>query len=140
MKPDALATLLRIRRANLDDAERAVGQALAHQQSMQSRCEAEEASYAAETLAALDLANGDEAVDAFARWLPVGRKVVALARAAEQDASAEVDRTRVLLGLARAAHRSVKALIEKRNEEAAHEQERKAQHVMDDLAGRARPV
>ena len=138
MRQDALATLLRIRKASLDDAERAVGEALRQQQRMQLRCEEEEARFAAETVAALDLAAGDEAVDAFARWLPIGRKTVEIARAAEQEASGEVDRARILLGLTRGAHRSVELLIEKRSAEQALHQERKAQQAMDDLASRVR--
>ena len=136
MKPQALDTLLRIRRASLDDAERVVADALRRQQQMQAQCEEEEARYAGETLAALDLASGDEAVDAFARWLPIGRQTVAAARAAEQEATSEVDRARILLGLSRAAHRSVELLIEKRNDEARQTQDRRLQHAMDDLAGR----
>jgi flagellar protein FliJ len=138
MSRDALATLLRIRRSNLDDAQRAVADALREQQLMQGRREAEEARYAQETAAALDLAAGDEAVDAFARWLPVGRKAIQAARAAEQEASGEVDRARIVLGLARAAHRSVELLAEKRAEEARRVQDRKAQQAMDDLAPRPR--
>ena len=129
MKPQALDTLLRIRRASLADA-------LRRQQQMQAQCEDEEARYAVETLAALDLASGDEAVDAFARWLPIGRQAVATARAAEQEATSEVDRSRILLGLSRAAHRSVELLIEKRDDEARQTQDRRLQHAIDDLAGR----
>ena len=140
MRQQALATLLRIRRASLDDAERAVADALREQQHLQTRCEAAEARYAAETLAALDLGAGDEAVDAFARWLPIGRTAIADARRCEQEAAGMVDRTRILLGLTRAAHRSVETLIEDRAAEALQHEERRAQNAMDDLAGRRDPA
>jgi flagellar protein FliJ len=138
MSRDPLATLLRIRKSHLDDAQRAVADALREQHLMQARRETEEARYAQETAAALDLAAGDETVDAFARWLPIGRKAVEAARAAEQEAAGEVDRARVVLGLARAAHRSVELLAEKRAEEARRVQDHRAQQAMDDLARRPR--
>ena len=136
MSGDALATLLRIRRNSLDDAQRAVADAMRRRQNMQERCEAEEARFANETVAALDLASGDEAVDAFARWLPVGRKAVETARAGKHEAAGELDRARVVLGLARAAYRSVELLIEERAREAELLQDRKAQQEMDEIGGR----
>ncbi len=139
MSGDTLATLLRIRRTGLDDAQRALADALCHQQRMQSLCEAEASRYASETVAALDLGAGDEAVDAFARWLPIGRKAVEQARLAEQEASGDMDRARIALGLARAAYRSVELLIEKRAEQVRQAQERKGQQAMDEIAGRRLP-
>lgn len=133
---DTLSTLLRIRRTSLDDAQHALAEALRHQQRMQTLSEAEESRYAMETVAALDLTAGDEAVDAFARWLPIGREAVATARRAEQEASGDMDRARVVLGLARAAYRSVELLIEKRTEEARQLQDRKEQQAMDELGTR----
>lgn len=138
MTGNALDVLLRIRRASLDDAQRALADALRHQQRMQLQSEAEEARYAKETVAALDLAAGDEAVDAFARWLPIGRKAIEMARAAEQEASGRVDNTRVVLGLARAASRAVETLVGNRNEDANLIRERKAQREMDETASRSR--
>ncbi len=138
MSGDTLATLLRIRRNNLDEAQRAVADALRLQQQAQARREAEETRYAEETVAALDLTRGDEAVDAFARWLPVGRKAIETARLSEQEACGEVDRSRVVLGLARAAHRAVELLLEKRTEKERQLRNRKAQQEMDDLGSRAR--
>ena len=138
MSGDTLATLLRIRRNNLDDAQRTVADGLRMQQQAQARRETEETRYAAETVAALDLARGDEAVDAFARWLPVGRKAIETATIAEHEASGEVDRARVVLGLARAAHRAVELLMEKRGDEERRLQDGRTQREMDDLGGRAR--
>ena len=139
MSGDTLATLLRIRRSSLDDAQRSLAEALRHQQDMQTLSEAEASRYARETVAALSLTAGDEAVDAFARWLPVGRKAVEQARLAEQEASGDMDRTRVVLGLARAAYRSVELLIEKRAEQASQAQDRKEQQAMDEIASRRLP-
>ncbi len=138
MSGDTLGTLLRVRRNNLDEAQRAVADALRVQQQAQAGREAQETRYAEETVAALDLAHGDDAVDAFARWLPVGRKAIETARLAEQEASCDVDRTRVVLGLARAAHRAVELLMEKRGEEERQLRERRAQQEMDDLGRRSR--
>ena len=137
MSGDTLATLLRIRQASLDDAQRAVAAALREQHLMQARSEEEARRFAEESLAALDLAAGDDAVDAFARWLPIGRKAVENARQAEQEAAGELDRARIVLGLTRAAHRSVELLIEKRAQETRQLQDRKVQHVMDEIGSRS---
>ena len=134
----ALEMLLRIRRSSLDDAQRVVAEALRTQQHLQTQSEAEEARYAMETVAALDLASGDEAVDAFARWLPVGRKAVETARQAEQEAAGKVDNARIVLGLARAACRAVEALVEARDEHIRQVEDRKTQQEMDEIAGRSR--
>ncbi len=136
MSEDALATLLRIRRQALDEAKRALAGAMQRQHMQQLRSEAEETRFAQETIIALDLAEGDGAVDAFARWLPTGREAVQQARVAEQEASAELDRARIVLGLANTAHRSVELLTEKRGEELRLNQMRKAQQAMDELARR----
>ncbi len=139
MSDNTLVTLLRIRQSSLDDAKRAVAAALRQQQMMQARSEAESRRFAEESAAALDLASGDEAVDAFARWLPIGRGAVESAREAEQEAVGELDRARIVLGLARAAHRSVELLIEKRTHETELLQGRKSQQVMDEIGSRATP-
>ena len=138
MSGDALATLLRIRRNNLDEAKRAVADALCLKQQAQAKREAEEMRYASETVAALDLSRGDEAVDAFARWLPIGRKAIEVACLAEQEASGEVDRARIVLGLEGASHRAVELLMEKRIEERRRLRDGKLQQEMDDLGGRSR--
>ena len=134
----ALQILLRVRQSSLDDAQRAVADAVRHQQQLQAQSEAEEARYAAETAAALNIAAGDEMVDAFARWLPVGRRAIETARRAEQEASGSVNNARVVLGLARAACRSVEKLIEIRTEQARQTHDRKAQLETDEVGGRSR--
>jgi len=136
MNPNALRTLLRIRQGCLDDAQQAVADALGHQQCMQQQSEDASSCYARETTAALDIAAGDDAVDTFARWLPIGRKAVAVARIAEHEATGGVDRARIVLGLARAAYRSVELLIEQHHGEAQLLQERTTQLAMDDIASR----
>ncbi len=137
MSGNTLATLLRIRRSSLDDAQRGVADALRRQQQMQAQSELEELRLARESVAALDLTSGDETVDAFARWLPVGRKAVEEARAAEAEASDDVDRARIVLGLTRAAYRAVELLVEKRAEETRLQESRKAQQAMDEVGRRS---
>jgi len=77
-------------------------------------------------------------VDAFARWLPIGRKVIETARQAEQEAAGKVDNARVVLRLARAACRSVETLVEARSERVRQTEDRKTQQEMDEIAGRSR--
>jgi len=140
---DTLATLLRVRRGHLDEAQRIVAEALERQQSRQRAREEEESRYAAEVTAALDLASGDEVVDAFARWLPLGKKALEAARSAEREAACDVDRARVALGLTRAAHRAVELLVETRQQEARLGEQRRDQHALDDIVaqrGRSREL
>ncbi len=136
MNDAALSTLLRVRRNHLDEAQRVVGDMLGVQRQAQARREAAQSLYAAETLAALDLTQDDEAVNAFARWLPVGRGAIEAAAQAEQEAAAEVDRARVVMGLTRAAHRAVELLVQTRGEERRRLQEQNSQRELDEFRGR----
>ncbi len=134
MSRDPLATLLRIREAALDEAKQHVANALAREHAAALRLADEEAALSRETAAAVSPAEGDACVDAFARWLPVGRKAIATAQATHHAASAAVDQARIVLTLSRAAHRSVETLIEKHRGVADREAGLRLQREIDDLA------
>lgn len=139
MKRDPLRTILRVRRATLDAAETAVAEAYGLEQIALARAEKASAALEHEARAATSLAGGDDQVEAFARWLPIGRNTLQQAHDARRDATAELDRVRAFLTLARSSVRAVETLIEQREQEEQLEAQRKEQRVLDELGCR-RPL
>ncbi len=128
--------MLRIRKATLDEAQKAVGEAYQKEQEADTQAQAAAASLEREMKAATSLVGGDDAVESFARWLPVGRRTVEQARNAQKAATTELDRARALLTLARAAVSAVESLIEQRQLKEHAEEGRKEQLVLDELGRR----
>lgn len=136
MKRDSLRTILRVRRMTLDAAETAVAEAYNLEQAALARAEEAAAALEHEAQAATSLAGGDDQVEAFARWLPVGRRTMQRAHDARRDATTELDRARAVLTLARSSLRAVETLIEQRGQEEQLEVQRKEQRVLDELGSR----
>jgi flagellar FliJ protein len=136
---DPLATVLRIRRITVDDARRQLGVALRAEEEANMAVLAAEAAIGAEGEAASDLMAGDGAVEAYARWLPVGRAQVTAAQAAADRASSEVALARAALTVARAAAESADSLLTRRRDAAQVEVLRREQIQTDEVAGRAKP-
>jgi flagellar FliJ protein len=136
---DPLATVLRIRRITVDDARRQLGVALRAEEEANMAVLAAEAAIGAEGEAASDLTAGDGAVEAYARWLPVGRAQVTAAQAAADRASSEVALARAALTVARAAAESADSLLTRRRDAAQVEVLRREQIQTDEVAGRAKP-
>ncbi len=139
MKRDPLRTMLRIRQATLDEAQKAVAGAYQREREAGARARAAAAALDREMKAATSLVAGDDAVELFARWLPIGRRALAQAREAERAATTELDRARVVLGLARAAAAAVESLIEQRAAEQRLEDGHKDQRLMDEAGRRWMP-
>ena len=138
MKRDPLRTMLRIRKATLDEAQKAVADAYVAERDACARADAATAALEHEMKAAISLVGGDEAVETFARWLPVGRRTLAQARDAQRTTTAELDRARALLGLARAAVAAVESMIEQ-HQVARHLEEGRREQLLMDEAGRRPP-
>jgi flagellar export protein FliJ len=126
MAKDPLATLQKLRRLEAQAERRALAERLA----------AEEA--ARQAVAAADQALRQESSEG---WNPnLGAFIQkalddrAAARAAQEDAKWETDRQRQMLADARAAERVVEKLRENRAAEAAREEARREQNLMDDAA------
>ncbi len=137
--PDPLDTVLRIRRMALDDAGRTLAACLHTEDDARQAAEAAEAAEAAigaEGEMAADLSAGDGAVEAFARWLPVGRARVAAAQSREDTAVAETARARAGVTVARATMKAALALSERRAAERNLLAERRAQAVLDEIGSR----
>lgn len=138
MSRDPLAALLRIRQAALDDAQTVSSNAYhAEQQAIEAVRQATE-TLELEMREASSLTAGDEAVEAFARWLPIGRKQVADAHVRQREATAVLDQVRTILILARSAVGAVESMIENKRQEKLVLENRREQAELDELAGRRR--
>lgn len=133
---DPLDTVLRIRRVTVDDAKRELAALLQAEDAAQADADAAEARIAQEGVAAADLAVGDDAVEAYATWLPVGRAQAAAARAAHDRVRCEVAMARAALTVARGAAEAAQQLLDTRAGERMREVERRSQAEMDEIAGR----
>lgn len=136
MKRDPLKTILRIRQTTLDEAEAAVAEAYRLEQVATSHTEAMVELLDRETQAAMSITGGDDMVEAFARWLPVGRRHLNKAHDDQRVATAELDRVRAVLTLARSGVKAVERMIEQRDLGLRQEQQRREQAVMDELGSR----
>lgn len=136
---DTLRTLLKVRRLDVDAARRGLAECLAIEDEARTASIAAEQAIAQEALAASALAADDAAVEAFAAWLPVGRRQLDRTRHAETLAANATERARAVTSLARAAAEAAQALLERREAEAEREAQRKAQLELDEM-GRKRSV
>jgi flagellar export protein FliJ len=87
---------------------------------------------------ASSLLGGDEAVEAFASWLPRGLHAVEAAGAAQADAEAAVARARAQLAAARAAAEAILQLLAQQAADRAALRQRGEQAELDEIAGRSR--
>ena len=126
MAKDPLATLQKLRRLEAQAERRALAERLA----------AEEA--ARQAVAAADQALRQESSEGWnpnlGAFIQKARDDRAAARAAQEDAKWETDRQRQMLADARAAERVVEKLRENRAAEAAREEARREQNLMDEAA------
>lgn len=136
MTRDPLGTLLRIRQSTLDDARKAVTEAYREERQASNRSEQAGDVLASELRLAMNLDGGDDAVETFARWLPVGRQAIRLAQAAQQDATTRLDHARAILNLARSGVRTVETLIEQRDQTARQQSDHHEQRLLDEAGAR----
>ena len=95
-----------------------------------------EAVIVAEMTAASSLSGDDLNVEAFAAWLPVGRRAVEDAQAVLERAQQEMAQAFARLNLARVAAEAVEKLIEKQAEATAKEALRIEQIQLDEIGQR----
>ena len=128
--------MLQVRQSTLDEAQKAVADAYQMERDASDHAEAASAALEQEMLAATNLAAGDEAVETFARWWPVGRKALKQAHDAQREATAILDQARAVLALARFGVKTVETLIEQRQAEQRLESNRRDQRVLDEVGNR----
>ncbi len=132
--PDPLDTVLRMRRVTVDEAKRELAALIRAEEVAQSKADALEALIRQEGEAAADLAAGDEVVEAYAAWLPVGRANAAAARASNEQIRCEIAKARAALSAARAAAESAQQFLDKRAAEHSLDASRRSQAVIDEIA------
>ncbi len=138
MAHDGLRPVLRLRRLAQAEARRVLTERLAAELAAEAALGAAEAAIERERAAALDLAGGDAAVEAFGAWLPFGRKACADAEANHAQAVAETARARAELGAARAAVDAAERVAAARTAAKADGLQRKRELEAAELAQRSR--
>jgi flagellar FliJ protein len=133
---DPLDFLLRLRRVTKDEAKRAFAAGLVQQTDARRRADAADALLSSEGEMASDLNAGDGAVEAYVKWLPVGRHQAKRARMAHDDATADVIVARAALTVAHAAAEAASTFLERRAAETDVIMARRAQAAMDEVAAR----
>lgn len=136
MKRDPLQTMLRVRQSALDEAQKAVADAYRLEQDALLRAEVAARALEQEMTAATNLTVGDDAVETFARWLPIGRNTLRHAHDERQQATTALDRARAILALARSGVRAVETLTEQREQERRVEEGRRDQRILDEAGCR----
>jgi flagellar biosynthesis chaperone FliJ len=141
MARDQLDVLLRVRRVAEDEAKRALVARLDEETAARHRLQMAEARLRQERDIATDPGQSDGSVEAYIAWLPSGRRAVAAAQAAHDEAAAKVTLARAELTLAHAAAEAADEFIEQREAKAETALARKAQAALDEIAGRpAKPA
>lgn len=136
MPSSPLDSLLKIRKQELDEAKKLLSEALARAMTTSDAVKAAEQNMVRERDIALDFSADDQVVEAYSRWLPIGRIALDKARLSEQDAAMEVEACRTRVNMARSALEAAEKLAEIRAKEQQELAQKKEQVMLDDLAMR----
>ncbi|AQS83624.1 MAG: flagellar FliJ family protein [Acetobacter aceti] len=136
MPSSPLDSLLKIRKQELDEAKKLLSEALARAMTTSDAVKAAEQNMVRERDIALDFSADDQVVEAYSRWLPIGRIALDKARLSEQDAAMEVEACRTRVNMARSALEAAEKLAEIRAKEQQELAQKKEQAMLDDLAMR----
>ena len=137
MRADRIGRLLQLRRQAATEAKQALADALVAETIASGAVEAATAILAREAAAALVDTDGDGAVEAYIRWLPLGRRVLADAERGRERAMEEVGLARAALSAALASERAAVQLSEKNKAEQHVRRARSDANALDEI-GRAR--
>lgn len=140
MQQMPLETLRRLRRHELAAVEKAFGEAVAREAEAEGALCRKHQQLLLEQKRASDPTADDGAVEAFSRWLPVGRQAIAEAQQCCQQAAMDRDRIRSALLMAQAALKAVETLEEQQAGEMKQISLRKEQAMLDELALRQRSL
>ncbi|MCQ9154346.1 flagellar FliJ family protein [Acidomonas methanolica] len=132
MKRTPLATLLRLRQQDMAEARKRLAQAAAHEREADAAVTQAMAAMQREHDYALKC-DDDGAVEAFGRWLPIGRKAILAARDVARQTALDRTVAQVAFMEAQAALEVVETLMAQQREEARREEERREQQRLDDL-------
>ncbi|GBR70061.1 flagellar export protein FliJ [Gluconobacter kanchanaburiensis] len=134
MEKSPLDALIALREQELDLVERSFAEAVAREAAAEGQLDAAQEEILSEQRIASSPTAGDGAVEAFSRWLPLGRKAVADAQDRCREAAVDRETVRSALIAARAAMEAVKTVRQERQEEERQADLRKEQNVLDELS------
>ena len=129
-----LEALAKLRRSLCEDARRALVACIAAEGAASATLRSAEVAIIHEQEAATALDTADGAVEAFAAWLPAGRRAVAQASEAHARSVAATVQARAVLAAARAAAEAADRLLTIRAEARAHDAARHTQATLDETA------
>ncbi len=136
MRIDPLRSLLRVRQATTKASKMALSQAIAAEAECRLSLSEAERRILHEADAAMSLGADDGAVEAYARWLPTGRREAKRLSASLQRVSQEVEVARTALTLAKAAEHAIAIQLDQALAEVARSRLKKAQAELDEVASR----
>ena len=136
MRVESLRSLLTVRQAATSGAKTALAQTIAVETAANAAVVEADRRITAEADIALSLGADDGAVEAYARWLPQGRRNTREARAVLARASQDVALARTALMIARAAEYAVEVEVARAEAEIARLAAKKAQEELDEVGAR----
>ncbi|GBD56538.1 flagellar export protein FliJ [Gluconobacter wancherniae] len=136
MRATPLDTLLTLRKHELQAVERTFSEALSQEADAAAEVARAERHLIEEQKMASDPLADDGAVEAFSRWLPVGRAAINSARHNEKNAGLAREIAKSALMMARAAVETVETLQKKRRAEEDAAALRREQNVLDEVGAR----
>lgn len=138
MRIDTLSALLKLRRIAVEESKRGLAVSIARETEAQARAAEADRRLEEEAEAAMDLAADDNIVEAYARWLPIGRRAADAAQLALEDAISATAHARATLDAARAAEKAALEALEKATEMQEAAADKKNQMALDEAAARQR--
>ena len=136
MRIDSLKTLLKLRQMNVDTAKQGVAQALVAETIAASASSRADLRIMEEAESAASASAGDEAVEIYARWLPIGREQARRARRELERTSQEVAIARSALVLAKNDEQAVKSALAQEERVVATLRGRRSQEELDEAGVR----
>jgi putative NADH-flavin reductase len=132
MARDPLAILLRVRRAALDEARRALADCLAVEAIAAETLTEAEADIVRERMTAASLDADDAAVEAFAAWLRIARGRTDQARASHERFIAETARARAIVAVAQGSLEIAQTASDQRAVDEREARQRREQLNLDE--------
>ena len=138
MRLEALEALLELRKAERRTAQQALAAAIRAEAEALAGLARANGAITDEAEAATALSADDRAVEAYARWLPVGRRAVSAAGAALDRATHDVTVTRAALMLAKSEEKAVSSQVDHCQRGIKRSRMAREQAELDEIASRRR--
>jgi len=136
MTGNTLVTIIRVRRAAVDEASLVLGTCIRAEAAASDAVKAAGTAIGRQRRAAEELAADDAEVEAFAGWLKRGRAALEQARTIHERATAETARARATLAAARAALEAAETLHAAQEQQIRADRDRIEQRNLDEAGTR----